>query len=55
MQRDEMQKRRRGVMVACSFILSGHLLLRVVGFGDKTALLLRHEQGETPVQRLPLH
>ena len=30
MQRDEMQKRRRDVMVACPFILPGHLLLGVV-------------------------
>ena len=49
MQRDEMQKRRRDVMVACPFILPGHLLLAVVGFCDMTALLLRHERGETPV------
>ena len=55
MQRDEMQKRRRDVMVACPFILPGHLLLGVVGFCDMTALLPRHEQGETPVQRHPLH
>ena len=34
MQRDEMQKRRRDVMVACPFILPGHLLLGVVGFCD---------------------
>ena len=55
MQRDEMQKRRRDVMVAYPFILPGHLLLGVVGFGDMTALLPRHERGETPVQRRPLH
>ena len=41
MQRDEMQKRRRDVMVACPFILLGHLLLTVVGFCDMTALLRR--------------
>ena len=50
MQRDEMQKRRSDVMVACLFILLG-----VVGFCDMTALLSRHERGETPVQRCPLH
>ena len=55
MQRDEMQKRRRDVMVACPFILPSHLLLAVVGFCDMTALLPRHERGETPVQRRPLH
>ena len=44
MQRDEMQKIRRDVMVACPFILPGHLL--VVGFCDMTALLPRHERGE---------
>ena len=55
MQRDEMQKRRRDVMVACPFILPGHLLLGVVGFCDMTALLPRHERGETRVQRRPLH
>ena len=55
MQRDEMQKRRRDVMVACPFILPGHLLLGVVGFCDMTALLPRHERGETHVQRRPLH
>ena len=55
MQRDEMQKRRRDVMVACPFILPGHLLLAVVGFCDMAALLPRHEQGETPMQRHPLH
>ena len=47
MQRDEMQKRRRDVMVACLFILPGHLLPGVVGFCDMTALLPRHERGET--------
>ena len=41
MQRDEMQKRRRDVMVACPFILLG-----VVGFCDMTTLLPRHERGE---------
>ena len=40
MQRDEMQKRRRDVMVACPFILRAHLLLGVVAFCDMTALLL---------------
>ena len=55
MQRDEMQKRRRDVMVACPFILPGHLLLAVVGFCDMSALLQRHERGETPVKRCPLH
>ena len=57
MQSDEMQKRWRDVMVACPFILPGHLLLAVVGFCDMTALLPRHERGEseTPVQRRPLH
>ena len=55
MQRDEMQKRRRDVMVACPFILPDHLLLGVVGFCDMTALLPRHERGETPVQHRPLH
>ena len=30
-------------MVACPFILPGHLLLGVVGFCDMTALLPRHE------------
>ena len=55
MQRDEMQKRQRDVMVACPFILPGHLLLAVVGFCDMAALLLRHERCETPVQRRPLH
>ena len=38
-------------MVACSFILPGHLLLGVVGFCDMTALLPCHERGETHVQR----
>ena len=37
-------------MVACPFILPGHLLLGVVGFCDMTALLPRHKRGETPVQ-----
>ena len=46
MQRDEMQKRRTDVMVACPFILPGHLLLGVVGFCDMTALLSRHERGQ---------
>ena len=55
MQGDEMQKIRRDVMVACPFILPGHLLLAVVGFCDMTALLSRHKRGETPVQRRPLH
>ena len=55
MQRDEMQKGRRDVMVAYPFILPGHLLLGVVGFCDITALLPHHERGETPVQRCPLH
>ena len=55
MQRDEMQKRRRDVMVAYPFILPDHFLLRVVGFCDMTPLMPRHEQGETPVQRRPLH
>ena len=55
MQRDEMQKRWRDVMVACSFILPGHLLLAVVGFCDLMTLLPRLERGETPVQRRPLH
>ena len=31
MQRDEMQKRRRDVMVACPFILPGDLLLGGLG------------------------
>ena len=48
-------KRWRDVMVACPFILPGHLLLGVVGFFDMTALLPRHERGESPVQRRPLH
>ena len=51
MQRDEMQKRRRDVMVACPFILPGHLLLGVVGFSDMTSLLLRHERGERSESR----
>ena len=55
MQRDEMQKRRRDVMVVCPFILPGQLLLGVVGFCDMTASLPRHERGETRVQRRPLH
>ena len=61
MQRDEMQKRRRDVMVACPFILPGHLLLGVVGFCDMTALLPRHERGErwdsraAPPSTLVLH
>ena len=55
MQRDEMQKIRRDVMVACPFILQGLLLLVVVGFCDMTALRPRHEPGETPVQCCPLH
>ena len=44
-------------MVACPFILPGHLLLEVVGFCDMTALLPRDEWGEseTAVQRRPLH
>ena len=36
-------------MVACPFILPGHLLLGAVGLCDMTALLSRHERGETPV------
>ena len=55
MQRDEVQKIKRDVMVACPFILLDHLLLGVVGFCDMTTLLPRHERGETPVQRCPLH
>ena len=55
MQRDEMQKRRRDVMVACPFILPRHLLMGVVGFCDMTALLPCHERGETLVQRRPVH
>ena len=55
MQRDEVQKRQRDVMVACPFILLGHLLLAVVGFCDMTALLPCHDRGETPVQCRPLH
>ena len=46
MQRDEMQKRRRDVMVACPSILPGHLLLELVGFCDMMALLSRHKRGE---------
>ena len=48
-------------MVACPFILPGHLLLGVVGFCDMTALLPRHEQGErwnsraAPPSTLVLH
>ena len=42
-------------MVACPFILPGHLLLAVVGFCDMTALLSHHKWSETPVQRRPLH
>ena len=57
MQRDEMQKRRRDVMVACPFILPGHLLLGVVVFCDMKALLpaMSGVRGETPVQHRPLH
>ena len=55
MQRDEMQKRRRDVVVACPFILPGYLLLAMLGFCDMMDLLPRHERGETPVQRRPLH
>ena len=55
MQRDEMQKIWWDVMVACPFILPGHLLLAVVRFCDMTALLSRHERGETAVERRPLH
>ena len=55
MQRDEMKKRRRDVVVACPFILPGHLLLVVVRFCDMTALLPCHERGETLVQRRALH
>ena len=51
----EMQQIWRDVMVACPFILPGHLLLGVVGFCDMTTLLPRHERGETPVQGCPLH
>ena len=56
-----MQKRRRDVMVACPFILPGHLLLGVVGFCDMTTLLPRHERGErwdshaAPPSKLVLH
>ena len=48
-------------MVACLLILSGHLLLGVVGFCDMTALLPRHERGErwdscaAPPSTLVLH
>ncbi len=42
-------------MVACPFILPGHLLLAVVGFCDMTTLLPRHKHGETPMKRRPLH
>ena len=42
-------------MVACPFILPGHLLLAVVGFCDMMDLLPRHERVETPMQRRPLH
>ena len=44
-------------MVACTFILPGHLLLGVGGFCDMTTLLLRHERGERfdSLQRRPLH
>ena len=48
-------------MVACPFILPGHLLLGVVGFCDMTALLPRHERGErwdsraAPPSTLVLH
>ena len=52
MQRDEMQKRRRDVMVACPFILPGHLL--VVGFYDMTALLARDSRAMPP-STLVLH
>ena len=55
MQRYEMQKGCRDVMVACPFILQGHILLGVMGFCDMKALLPRHERGETPVQPCPLH
>ena len=54
MQRDEMQKRRRDVMVACPFILPGHLLLGVVGFCDMTALLPRDSRAAPP-STLVLH
>ena len=56
-----MQKRWRDVMVACPFILPGHLLLGVVGFCDMTVLLPRHERGErwdsraAPPSTLVLH
>ena len=42
-------------MVAYPFIIPGHLLLAAVGFCGMTALLPRHERGETPVQHRPLH
>ena len=48
-------------MVACPFILPGHLLLGVVGFCDMTTLLPRHERGErrdsraAPPSTLVLH
>ena len=48
-------------MVACLFILPGHLLVGVVGFCDMTALLPRHERGErwdsraAPPSKLVLH
>ena len=54
-ERDEVQERRRDVMVACPFILPCYLLLAVVGFCDMTDLLPRHKRGETPMQRRPLH
>ena len=47
MQRDEMQKRRRDVMVACPFILPGHLLMGVVGFCDMMARYYRATTGVT--------
>ena len=47
-----MQKRRRDVMVACPFILPGHLL--VVGFCDMTALLPRDLRAAPP-STLVLH
>ena len=49
-----MQKRRRDVMVACLFILPGHLLLGVVGFCDMTALLPRDSRVAHP-STLVLH
>ena len=54
-ERRNAKKRQRDVMVACPFILPGHLLLGVVGFCDMMALLQRHERGETPMQCRPLH